>query len=182
MTADANAPSLGARPLRDSLYGELIWRRRGVFRRELQLESGSELVARLRWTKWHGFEAVAEAPDGSWLIDQPRRFSLLGDYRVRDATSGAPVAALRRSWRGTGVARFESGAEYRWQREGFWRPRYHWSASRDRPLITFRSLLGFGGSYEMTVDPAARGLAELPVLVVLGTYVMALISARSHAG
>jgi hypothetical protein len=33
----------------------------------------------------------------------------------------------------------------------------------------------------MDVDPSARSLAELPVLVLLGGYVMAMISAQRGA-
>ena len=79
------------------------------------------------------------------------------------------------------MVRFASGLEYRWEREGFWRPRYFWAAEDRKPLLTFRTVLGFGRCSEMIVDPAARALAELPVLVLLGGYVMAMMSAQTHA-
>jgi hypothetical protein len=171
----------GGRPLREALLGDLVWRRPGVFSRELILEAGSEELAALRWEKWFSFEAVAESADGLWLIGRRRSASLLGDVVVRDPGSGIEVAAFKRSWRGTGAVRFASGAEYRWGREGFWRPRYFWAAESGSPLLSFRTVVGFGRRYEMDVDPSARSLAELPVLVLLGGYVMALMSAQRHA-
>ena len=152
-----------------------------MFSRELILEAGSERLATLRWEKWFSFEAVAESADGRWIIGRQRSTSLFGDHVVRDTTSGDEVAAFKRSWRGTGVARFASGAEYGWRREGFWRPRYFWAAKDGRPLLSFRTVLGFGRSYTMDVDPPARSLVELPVLVLLGGYVMAMISAQRSA-
>ena len=172
---------MGGRPLREALLGDLIWRRPGMFTRELILEAGSEQLASLRWENWYSFEAAAESADGLWTIARRRSASLLGDVVVRDHASGAEVAAFKRSWRGTGVVRFASGAEYHWKREGFWCPRYFWAAEDGPPLLTFRTVLGFGRSYEMDVDPTARSLVELPVLVLLGGYVMALISAQRSA-
>lgn len=180
-TAEAAVPWTGGRPLRDALLGELLWRRSGSFGRELILEAGSERLASLRWEKWFSFQAIASCADGGWIISSRRSFSLRGEEVVRDATSEAEVAAFKSRWTGTGVARFASGAEYPMEREGFWRPRYFWADAERKPLITFRPLMGFRRSYEMTVDPAARRLAEIAVLVLLGAYVMAMISARSRS-
>jgi hypothetical protein len=171
----------GGRPLREALLGDLAWRRPGLFRRALELEAGSERLAGLRWEKWFSFEAIAEAADGRWIIGRRRGAALAREYVVRDAASDSEVASFTRTWRGTGTVRFASGASYRWGREGFWRARYAWMVADDRPLIAFRGVLGFQRSYEMEVDPAARSLAELPVLVLLGGYVMAMISHQRRA-
>jgi len=179
--AGARGSSAGSRPLRTALFGDLCWRRPGLFSRELVLEAGSERLAVLRWDRWFSFEAVAESADGRWILGRRRGASILGDHVARDAASGAEVAWLKRGWRGTGTVRFPSGAEYRWAREGFWRPRYAWVGEGRKPLITFRSLFAFGRGSEMTVDPAARALAELPLLVLLGGYTMAMISAQRSA-
>jgi hypothetical protein len=180
-TSAAERVWVGGRPLREALLGDLVWSRPGVFSRELILEAGSEKLATLRWEKWFSFEAIAESADGLWIIGRRRSASFLGDHVVRDPASGAEVAAFKRSWRGTGVVRFASGAKVDWGREGFWRPRYFWALKGGRPLLSFRAVLGFGRSVAMDVDPPARSLAELPVLVLLGGYVMALISAQRSA-
>jgi hypothetical protein len=172
---------MSGRPLREALLGDLVWRRPGMFSRELILEAGSEELARLHWEKWLHFEAVGESADGLWVIGRRRSASLRGDVVVRDHASGTEVAALKRRWRGTGVVRFASGAEYHWGHEGFWRPSYFWAVDGGPPLLSFRATLGFGRSYEMDVDPSARSLTELPVLVLLGGYVMALISMEHSA-
>ena len=171
----------GGRPLRDALLGDLAWRRPGIFSRELVLEAGSDQVARLCWGRWFTFEATAESADGRWSIGRRRGAWLRGDRVVRDAGSGAEVAEFKRNWRGKGVVRFASGAEYLWGWEGFWSPRYFWMAEDRRPLMTFRAVVGFGREYTMEVDPAARNLPELPVLTLLGGYTMVLISAQRAA-
>ena len=171
----------GARPLCERLYGDLVWSRPGLFSRELRLEAGSELLAVLRWERVLSFEAVAETGDGRWNIGRHRTGSLLGQVVVRDAGTRAEVATHTHSWRGTGVTRFASGAEFKWVREGFWRPTYFWSSDRQPQIIGFKRVVGWKRSVEMQVDPAAHGLAELPVLVLLGAYLMAMAAARSHA-
>jgi len=170
----------GGRSLREA-YGDLLWRRPSVFGRDLILEAGSEALASLHFEKWYSFEALGQSADGRWLLTRHRGGSLIGGCVVRDAASGAEVASFKRNWRSTGSVHFASGVEYAWQREGFWRPHYFWAGPDGRPLVTFKGLLGFGKSYEMTVDPEAREQAELPVLVLLGSYVMAMVSRHNHA-
>jgi hypothetical protein len=170
----------GGRPLRSTLYGDLVWLRPNLFRRELVLEAGSDRVASLTWPRWYSFDVVAESADGRWLIHQRRGWRR--SFRVvSDADAGTEVATFHYGWRGKGTVRFVSGAEYGWKREGFWRARYHWSRDPDKPLLTYRSVIAFRKSFEMTIDPAARSLAELPVLVLLGGYVMSAILASSRS-
>ncbi len=169
----------GGRPLRDA-YGDFLWRRPRVFGRQLVLEAGSEQLASLAWEKWYSFEALAESADGRWRLTRKRGGALIGGCAVHEAQSGAEVASFKRSWRGTGKATFASGAEYAWRHVGFWRRHYFWARTDGTPLVTFQALYGFGKSYEMTVDPAARELAEFPVLVMLGTYVLASAPKQSH--
>lgn len=168
----------GARPLRDA-FGEMVWTRPGLFKRELRLEAGSELLAMLRWAKMFSFEAQAESGDGRWIIG--RRGSLRGPTVVRDAATGADVAVFQRNWKGKGVVRFTAGPEFQWTYEGFWRPTYHWSPDGEKRLVSFTSTLGFKDLLAMEVAPEARELEELPVLALLGAYVMRMLAAERHA-
>ena len=171
-------PWTGGRPLRDA-YGDFIWRRPGLFRRELILEAGSEQLARLTWDKWYSFDATADSADGRWLMRRRRSISLGRGCIVEEVKTGTEVATFRRNWRGTGEVRFASGVQYAWKSEGFWRTTHFWLDASGTRLVVMRPLLGFGGrTYEMRVEPAARTLAELPVLVLLGGYVMALRSSQ----
>jgi hypothetical protein len=170
-----------ARPLADGLYGDLVWSRPGVFRRELRLESGSDVLAVLRWENLFSFEAVGESADGRWIFGRRHAASLLGTTVVREADTQAELATFTRHWRGTGTLRFASGAEFKFERSGFWRPVHFWSSSRQPRLVAFQTSYGFRRRYQMEVDPAARGVAELPVLVLLGGYLMVLLHRQGHA-
>jgi hypothetical protein len=171
-----------ARPLRDALYGDLVWSRPGLFRRELRLESGSDLIARLRWERFLSFEATGEAADGRWIFTRHRLGSFRGSVTMREAESGVEVATFTRHWRGTGAITFASGAQYTWVRIGFWRPTFAWRSEGHERLLAYKWVFTWRGRFDMEVDPAARDLAELPALVLMGGYVMALIAAqrRSH--
>lgn len=181
MTVVASGALAGGRPLRDCLYGDMVWSRPGILRRELRLEAGSELLARLRWPKLFSFEAIAESGDGRWVIRHHRLGSLLGTCVMTEDGSGAEVASFKRAWRHPSMLRLASGAEYTWARVGFWRRAHLWSSARQPGLIAFRPVFGLTRRFEMEVDPAARQIAELPVLVLLGAYLMALASSERHA-
>jgi len=181
MTATHGVPLAGGRPLRSALYGDLAWRRPGPFRREMQLEAGSEVLATLRWEKLFSFEATAESADGRWTIGRHRTGSLLGQLVVRDAATGAQVAVFERTWRGTGSVQFADGSRYRWERDGFWRPSHFWTTDGERGLLKYQFVFGFMPRIAMEVDPAAREVSELPVLVLLGAYILAAASRQRHA-
>ena len=171
----------GGRPLREA-YGDLLWRRPSVFGREMILEAGSEALASLHWEKWYSFDAVGESADGRWLLHRRRSIAVLSGCVVTEAATGVEVATYQRNWRSTGEARFASGSQFPWRFEGFWRRTYFWADEAGSRLVTFQSVFGFGGHrYEVGIDPAARERAELPVLVLLGGYIMAMLSTRRHA-
>ncbi len=182
MTAATDRGELfGARPLRERLYGDLVWSRPGVFSRQMRLEAGSELLAVLRWERLLSFEAVAETGDGRWIIGRHATGTPRWQVVARDARSLAEVATYTHSWRGPRAAHFASGAQFTWEREGFWRPTYFWSSAQQPRMIGFKRTMGWKHSVEMSVDPSAHGIAELPVLVLLGAYLMAMIATQSHA-
>jgi hypothetical protein len=168
------------RPLRQ-VYGDLVWSRPGVFARELRLEAGSERLAVLRWPKVLGTGAEGESMDGRWRISGRRGGALNLGFVVKDAASDAEVAVMTRNWRGRGEVRFASGASYTWDREGFWHPEHFWTSATGERLVTWRARIGWTIRYEMEVMEGARRLDELPVLVMLGTYVMAMMSRQRHA-
>ena len=168
------------RPLSRSLFGDLVWRRLHALRRDLVLEAGSEQLAMLRWEKLFSLQATAICADGRWFIGRHGIAALREQVFVREAASGQTVATFDRHWRGTGVVRFEGGAEYRWERVGFWKPRWFWSSAVKEQLLTFRSIIGFKTRIEMEADPAVHELAELPVLVVLGVYLLEVVIRRRH--
>jgi hypothetical protein len=181
MAAETSGALTGGRPLRDSLYGDMVWSRPGLLRRELRLEAGSELLACLRWPKLFSFEAIAESGDGRWVIRQRRVGPLLGTCVMSEAGAGTEVASFKRAWRRPGVLRLASGGEYTWEHVGFWRRIHVWSSARQPRLITFRSVFSLTQRVEMEVDPAARQIDELPALVLMGAYLMALAAAERHA-
>jgi hypothetical protein len=169
------------RPLRESLLGELVWRRPHALRRDLVLEAGSEQLAMLRWEKLFSLEAAAICADGRWIIGRRGPIALKSQVVMRAHGEDEPVATFDRDWRGTGILRLPSGAEYRWRRTGFWRSSWFWSSHLKERLIAFRSRLRFKPSFEMEVDPAVRRLDDVPVLVLLGAYLMTVMVTRRRS-
>jgi hypothetical protein len=171
----------GSRPLGESLLGELIWSRPRALRRDLVLEAGSEQLALLRWEKLFSLQATAICADRRWIIGRQGAVALKSQIVMREAKSDQAVATFERSWRGAGVLRLAGGAEYRWQRTGVWRGTWSWSSALQERLVAFKSRHGVRTKIEMEVDPSARELDEVPVLVLLGAYIMAVLVARRGA-
>ena len=168
---------VGPRALRDALHGELLWRRHGVFSRDLVLESGSDVLAALRWQSVWNREAIGESADGRWLFTRRLAGIFERQVLVRDVGTRADVATFS-GRRRHGAVRFTTGVEFKWRRSGFWRPECTWSSALQPRLLAYKSRFGFRRLYDVEVHAAARDCAELPVLMLLGIYLMSLIAAR----
>lgn len=165
--------TLSRRPLRDALRGDLVWRHPGLFRRELELWAGSEKLASLRFIGLLRAGVVAESADGGLTYERIGLFR--GHVRVRDAATQAEIARFDCRWTGGGKLCFASGAEYRWSSSGLWRTRWGWSLGEEDRFLAFRSIFSLLGDFEMEAQPQALRVAELPVLVLTGAYLMEMI-------
>jgi hypothetical protein len=165
--------------MRESLTGELAWRRRTWLSRDLELMSNERVIARLDYQGVLRARAVAESGDGAWTI--ARAGMLRYPFVVRDTTSGDEIARFERRWIGRGTLRFASGAEYRWSSRGAFRPTWFWAVSDGDDLMRYRTVFGWTSRIMLEVEPTAMRLAELPVLVLTGAHLMVMIGrARAH--
>jgi hypothetical protein len=167
--------------LSSALGTDLYWvQPRGLNARRFQLRTGDEVLATLQFKKPFDSLAAAESADGSWLFRRagflrPRVF-------VREVGKETDLATYVPNWIGTkGKLEFNDGRVFGWRQVGLWLTQCQFENVRGHPLIVFRSDLDrstvpglFRTEALVQIDPNARTLAALSLLVVLGWYLIVL--------
>jgi hypothetical protein len=158
------------RPISETADQELLWIQPAARKREHELRAGEEVVATLRFQR--GSLADAEADGHHWTFKrqgfwQPR-------VTVRVAGSDADIAIFRPHWAGGGTLELADGRAVRLASANFWQSEWVWQ-EKDRPVIRFKGRHGIvkaKGAVE--IQPGAAGLPDIPLLVLLGWYLILL--------
>lgn len=156
---------------------ELQWTRPSRRRRFYELRAGDEIVATLQWKK--GSLAVAKVADGEWT------FKRQGFWRrrvtVRREESEIDIAEFELGWSSGGTLDSGDGRRFRWAAANFWRSNWQWVTEDGTSLVHFdgKSKGTKLGSI-MEIELAAVDLPQLPLLVMLGWYLL-LMTAEEEA-
>ena len=165
------------RPISETGDQELLWIQPAAGRREHELRAGDDVVATLRFQR--GSLASAEADGHHWTFKRqgfwhPR-------VTVRVAGSDADIATFLPHWAGGGTLELNDGRTVRLGSANFWQSEWVWQ-EKDQPLIRFKGRHGIvkaKGAAEIL--PAAAGLPEVPLLILLGWYLILLHAEDSAA-
>jgi hypothetical protein len=161
--------------IRESIGQELIWVETKLLRREYELRSGNDVLARLRWERVLGFLATAQSADGLWTFNH--KGSLRLSVTVQAAGSDSEIATFRAGWGGGGFLQFPDGRRFRLARLSFWRSEWAWMDADGRCLlrlkITSASMNTVG---RLEIDPTAVSVPDLSFLVLLGWYLTMVMS------
>ena len=101
---------------------------------------------------------------------------------VREQGSDDNVAVFKPGWTGGGTLELPEGRQLRFGAANFWHSQWEWSEPAGKALIHFKShpgLLRMEG--QVDIDSEAVSLPELPLLVVLGWYLLILFARDSAA-
>ena len=165
--------------IRDAISHELRWQQPRALREEYELLAGDEMIGTLKFRSMFGSFATAESADGCWTF---KRVGFL-KTRVTIRACGAEeeLALFRNStWRGGGTLELPAGRTYR-ANVNLWASRYEFRTEERTPLLTFRTGGIIHASATVQVHDAARSLAELPWLVMLGWYLCVMLRRDSVA-
>ena len=157
----------------------LYWVQPTTFERWFELRSGDHVVATLGWKTSCGTLAGAESADGHWTF---KRVGFLNPrVTVRDAGSEIDLAIFWPNWLGDGRLEFAGGDVFRWQSTNFWATNWCFTDSGGTPLVAFKpgaeeAKLSdmFKQQAMVEVRPEGRAVPELPLLVLVGWYLMIL--------
>jgi hypothetical protein len=157
----------------------LYWVQPETFTRWFELRAGEHLVATLGWQTSCGTLATAESAEGRWTF---KRLGFLNPrVTVREAGSEIDMATFWPSWMGDGALEFAYGRAFRWQSTNFWATRWCFTDEGGTPLLAFepgaeKAKLSdmFKQQALVQIQPQARAVPELSLLVLVGWYLMIL--------
>jgi hypothetical protein len=167
--------------LREASGQDLVWVHPNPVTLAFELRSGSEVVATLHFAQRFSSDATGEAEGNRWTfawegIVRPR-------VRVRLAGAQSDVATVLLpllGWSGRPwLVRFTDGRTFRWAPSGWTDFEYVLTGADGAALLRFkRPFFQPGWSRKgkkdrlLEIAPVARSLPELPLLVMLGRYLI----------
>jgi hypothetical protein len=172
------------RALHEVRGDELVWVRPKWSRFFFELRTGETVVATLAWAG--GSRAVGECAGAQY------RFSREGWLRqrilVREGATGGPTGADAREEpvatfarrRGGGTLTFPDEREFLWQKPRAWTTERVWTDGAATVLVRFNPATR-ESPVTVTSQPQAADLAELPLLILLGQYLIVLAAQEAAA-
>jgi hypothetical protein len=139
---------------------------------EYELRAGDELLATLR--KSGAFGTKMDAEIGTARFTLKMEGFLRSRITVREAgATGEPAVFLRNGLFGRGELALSDGRSYRWKTTSFWGGHWAFVDDSDRSLVSFTSRNRFlRAGCEVEIAPGAFARPELPVLILLGWYLL----------
>jgi hypothetical protein len=186
------------RLIQEAAAHDLIWRQPSAFKEQYELRADEEVLATLQWKNTLGTLATARTAEGAWT------FKRGGFWQqrivVRPLDTEHDVATFVPNWSGGGVLTVAGGRTFHWSSQGFLRLEKHWQEREDGPpLVGFKQVSNLKNEARLTLSieaarlpetvqlddlylplppekmtPPAEPLAELPLLVTLGFYLLVL--------
>jgi len=158
------------RPISEVADQELLWVQPAALKRAHELRAGDQVVATLAFQR--GSLADAVAADNHWTFKRegfwhPR-------VTVRIAGADTDVATFRPRWMGGGTLELPGGKTIDLSPANLWQTQWAWKEGDSTPVI-FKSRHGLMKS-GAEVDVAKDGMnrPDLPLLVLLGYYLILL--------
>lgn len=152
---------------------ELKWVQPRAWKMEYELRAGNELVATLRFRSSFGSFATAESADGCWT------FKRVGFWQtkatIRGCGSDTDIATFKNNtWSGGGTLELSDGPKIL-ATTNVWQTNFEFKSEAGETLVRFKP----GGfvhlSATVEIKPDAAGMAELPLIVMLGWYLTVMM-------
>lgn len=156
------------------------WVQPKLSHRNFELRAGDLLFATLEFQSAWGSLATAICSDGNWSFKRVGFFN--PRVTVRSAGQETDLAVYRPKWTGTeGELAFLSGQHFHWKAANFWATQYAFVMPDGSPILTFKPGVEEGHlsdffKYQarVEIEPGVIRIPELPVLALLGWYLMIL--------
>jgi hypothetical protein len=178
-----DAPRQGAdvamERLSAALGSELLVVQPRLFERRFELRSGTALLATLSFESTLGTLATAETATEAWTF---KRVGFLNPrVTIRERDREVDLAAFWPKVWGSGWLGLADGRRFQWKSLGFWSRAWGFTDASDEFLFTLKPGAEESGLSDLlktqavvVVAPHAYGLTELPLLLMLGWYLMIL--------
>ena len=156
------------------------WRQPNAMQRQFELNCGDTLLATIEFASAFGSLALAVCSQGRWTFKRMGFFNTR--VVVRREGEELDLGVYRPRWTNAeGAFEMNRGASYTWKTANFWATRYLWLAPSGMELVTYRSGVlksklsdTFKNQARMEVAPGGSLVSELPLLALLGFYLIEL--------
>lgn len=168
-------------PIGETGSHEFLWRQPRRRASTYDLYAGEYLVATLSWQR--GSRAEARTASGQWTFERTGFWH--ARVRVRGPSPDASCITFTPRWTGAGNLECAGERRFRWTPANFWQTQWVWQAADGTLLMRIRrnpKITHGGHTAKALVElmPAADDLPELPLLILLGWYLV-LLHARTVA-
>jgi hypothetical protein len=155
---------------------ELRWMRPHLFQNTYELRAGEQILATFQRGGLFKGSDLASVGDQQLILRREGAFrnGLLKIYPAGEQES-QPLASIRRRMNGSAELTLSDDRIYTWHREGHWRPTLFWTGPDGARMLTLKN------GRLVTIEPAASGAAELPLLLVAAIYLRLLAEAIASA-
>lgn len=167
------------RTLAEVAFQELVWVQPARLQQAFELNASDDVVATLRFER--ASLASGETAEQKWTFKREGFWHPHVTIRVPDSDDN--VAVFKPAWTGGGSLELPQGRLLRFGAANFWHSQWDWSdVASQAALVHFKSHAGLM-KREGQVDIETEALTdpELPLLVVLGWYLLILFARDSAA-
>lgn len=157
---------------------ELKWVQPAGSKMEYELRAGDEVIAALRFRSSFGSFATATSADGTWTFKRVGFFQT--KVTIRAAESDTDLAVFENNtWKSGGTLKFPNGREFL-ANTNFWANQWNFATESGEPLISYRKISGvIHLSSAVEIHPLAKGMPEMPLMVMLGWYLILMLNMDS---
>jgi hypothetical protein len=151
---------------------------------EYELRSGEDVIGKIHVKAKSGTHAVAESEDGRWIFEKRWLPSEKVTLRLEDSETEVAVFRTKLTEE-KGSLEFSDGHVFFWVPANFWRTKCVFTNEVGEPLVHFKRnanpltafVLSRGESAgRVVIEQAGFSMLELPLLTLLGCYLMILES------
>jgi hypothetical protein len=154
--------------IRESVVQDLAWIQPVRTQQAFELHAGDTVVATLRLE--HASLAIGEGDGHRWTFQREGFWHPRVAVRLPDSDDNA--ATFQASWSGGGSLELRDRV-LRFGPANFWHSQWDWQDGEKQSLVHFKSQHGFlKMEGQVEIEPSAAALPELPLIVVLGWYLL----------
>lgn len=158
---------------------DLTWSQPSAGRMEYELRSGGELAATLRFRSRLGTLATAERGDACWTFKRVGFWQNRASIRACGSETDLAVFT-NQTWGNGGTLTFAGGRTFK-ATTNFWMTNFELMTDTGEVLVRFNYRGVFRRSAEVEISPAAKGIAEVSLLVLFGWYLVIMLDMDTAA-
>ena len=158
---------------------DLKWIQPSTFRMLYELRTNGELAGMLSFRSAFGTLATGESEDGCWTFKRVGFFQTRVSIRVSGEADDLAIFR-NNTWSGGGTLEVRGGKRFLAD-TNFWHSNLQFKTESGEALVQFKTggLIHLNATVE--IEPRAAGLEQLPLIVMLGWYLILMMNSDSAA-